>query len=204
MPLSNLTLPLNHNKHANHIEQTSQNMIHQHSSCEESFHVQIYTRQRTQATLLVLNLRAAFDALNCVFICRLTNFPPRGFVRKCLLTFHLLENASSSISGHIHMDFHATWWSGHVSSIKTDQMIGGARPHRNHCAQLGEWMPANHYASKWDATSKKVQATSAKRAHLLRELTANIYYSNSAVKYPTCYQNSTLKGGKPVCERILE
>lgn len=95
------------------------------------------------------------------------------------------------------MDFHATWWSGHVSSIKTDQMIGGARPHRNHCAQLGEWMPANHYASKWDATSKKVQATSAKRAHLLRELTANIYYSNSAVKYPTCYQNSTLKGGKP-------
>lgn len=34
-------------------------------------------------------------------------------------------------------------------------MRGGARPHRIHCAQLGEWMPANHYASKWDATSKK-------------------------------------------------
>lgn len=99
--------------------------------------------------------------------------------------------------------FHAIWWSGHVISIKTDQMRGGARPRLNQCAQLGEWMPANHYASKRDATSKiKVHGTSAKRAHLLRELTANIYYSNSAVKYPTCYQNFTLKGEKPVCGRI--
>lgn len=75
-------------------------------------------------------------------------------------------------------------------------MRGGARPHRIHCAQLGEWMPANHYASKWDATSKKSAGNELQASPSALGITANIYYSNSAVKYPTCYQNVTLKGEK--------
>lgn len=169
----------------------------------KSFLSQTNMRQRTQTTLPILNLRAAAGSINCVLFADERTFHLNSFGVNVLLDISLIRKCLFEYLSTHPLESHATWQSRHVISIKIDQMRGGARPHRIHCAQLGEWMPAFHYASKWDATSKKKSAGNELQASPSAPgITANIYYSNSAVKYPTCYQNFTLKGEKTVCGRL--
>lgn len=75
-------------------------------------------------------------------------------------------------------------------------MRGGARPHLNHCAQLGEWMPANHYASKWDATSKKKCRQRAPNEPICSGNYCNYLLQQLCCKIPNLLPELHIKGRK--------